>query len=70
MTRSDAILAAVKAELELRRVDLDADTTLEAVTIVVKFDARDCWPRRILFRTESSRGVPANGRGSTASRVK
>lgn len=41
MTKSQAIMAAVRQELDRRRILLDSTHDLYAVTITVKFDSRD-----------------------------
>jgi hypothetical protein len=49
MSRADAILAAVQAEAERRRLELDADPTVERVDFVLLRDRRQGgW--RVQFR--------------------
>lgn len=59
MTRSEAILAAVQAEVVARGVELNADDTLHSVNIIITLSARTGLPCRVLFRTESQRDLPA-----------
>lgn len=66
MTRTDRILTALRDELERRRAEVDGDDVLRSIQIVVLLDARDGWPREVLFRTESKRRMVAVASRGTA----
>jgi len=58
MTRTAALVRAIREELERRRTDdIDGDMGLRSVTLVVSFDQKTGAPREILFRKESRAGI-------------
>ena len=57
MTRTDALKAAIDAELEARRGQIDADDGLCTVGLIVKLDEKTGAPRQIIWRPESQRRV-------------
>lgn len=57
--RTEAILAAIRAELEHRRTELDGDHCLGSVSFVVFLNSRTGRPQKVLFRSESLRDLTA-----------
>jgi hypothetical protein len=57
MTRTDALLLAITAELEARRTQIDGDDGLCTVGLIVKLDEKTGAPRQIIWRPESQRRV-------------
>jgi hypothetical protein len=55
MTRTEAILSAVRALLEARRHELDAATDLRGVVLDLKFTAGHLEPRTVIDRIERER---------------
>jgi hypothetical protein len=60
---ADAILAAVRRELEQRRAHLDAADDVGEVTVTVKLQAGTTWVRGVAWREE--RMVRARGQRLT-----
>lgn len=56
-SKCDALLAAVAAEIEGRRGQIDGDDGLCTVGIIVKLDEKTGAPRQIIWRPESQRKV-------------
>ena len=52
MTRTDAILQAIAAELEKRRPELDGADGLRLVSVSVRLNRRTGKPHTVLSRTE------------------
>lgn len=61
-SRTDAILAAVGAELEHRRGELDTPSPLSSVTLIVRLSDGGK-PVDVVFRTEGRRDLLASARG-------
>lgn len=57
MTRTEALIAAIVAELEARRAEVDADDSLSAVTMIVRMDHKTRTPSMVVWRPESQRVV-------------
>lgn len=57
MSRTDAIKAALLAELEARRGQIDGDEGLVTIGLIVKLDEKTGAPRQIIWRPESQRRV-------------
>ena len=53
MTRADAIMAAVRGELDKRRKEIDADGDMRALTLVIRMSEKSGLPFRVLYRPES-----------------
>lgn len=51
-TRTDAIIAAIRRDLEGRRAELDGDKGLRSITLLVRVNERTGMPLRVLFRKE------------------
>jgi hypothetical protein len=66
VTRTDALLAAITAEVEARRAQIDGVEDLRRAELIFVFDDRSGDPLDVLFRTESWRRIarqhdPARG---------
>lgn len=57
MTRTEALIAAIVAELEARRAEVDADDSLSSVTLIVRMDHKTRTPGMVVWRPESQRVV-------------
>jgi len=55
-SRTDSIKAAITAELERRRAELDGDGCLRRVEVIVLLKESG-YPRVVLYRTEAERCV-------------
>lgn len=55
-SRTDAILAAVRDELERQRAHLDRNETVQRIDLIVRL-TRAGRPCRVVFRTEGEREV-------------
>lgn len=60
MTRTEALIAVLLAELEARRAEVDADDSLSAVTMIVRMDHKTRTPSLVVWRPESQRVVRAD----------
>lgn len=57
-SRTDALLAAVTAEIEARRAQIEGAEDLRRAELIFVFDERTGEPLDVLFRTESRRRIP------------
>lgn len=57
MSRTDAVLEAMRQEIERHRAVLDKDDDLRTVSLVVKLRAGSWKPRAVLFSVESEKGT-------------
>ncbi len=55
MTRTDELLAAVKAELEARRAEIDAEEHLSRLEVDMRFRPGHHRPRKTVIRKETDR---------------
>lgn len=55
MTRTEAIRAAIEAELKRHRETLDGNVALESVTLTVRMDVRRGLARKVIMAQESVR---------------
>lgn len=55
MTRTEALIVAILAELEARRAEVDADDGLSTVGVIVRMDQRTGLPGLVIWRPESQR---------------
>lgn len=55
--RTDNILAAISAELEERREEIEGDKGLSTISLVIRLDARTDAPFMVIYRTESHRRI-------------
>lgn len=51
--RTDAMLEAVTAAIEARRISIEADPTIATVTLILRLDRRPNGEPDVLFRTEA-----------------
>lgn len=62
MTRTDAIRAAILAELEQHRPALDGGCGIDTVTLIARLDKRTGRVRSLVLRQESHRELPPAAR--------
>lgn len=62
MTRTEALIAAILAELEARRAEVDGDEALSSITLIVRMDHKTRAPGMVVWRPESQRAIRANER--------
>lgn len=65
-SRTDALMAAITAEIEARRAQIDGDDGLVTVGVIVKLDEKTGAPRQIIWRPESQRRVGSKLPGQAA----
>lgn len=57
MTRTDALIDAITAELRARSGEIDRDAGLRTVCVVVKMSDRTGRPSLVMYRPESHRSL-------------
>ena len=61
VNRSEAILHAIRTELERHRQELDASRGLRAISLIVGFDERSGELRNVIYRLEEKTNLRGTG---------
>ncbi|KKM01476.1 hypothetical protein LCGC14_1794070 [marine sediment metagenome] len=61
MNRTEAVLGAIRAELERHRQELDSSRGLRAISLIVGFDEKSGELRNVIYRLEEKTNLRGTG---------